>query len=373
MRALILLVAVALLALGVRALRLRLALKRVPVRIHVGGTRGKSSVCRLIANALNEAGVRTLGKTTGTDPLLILPDSSVHPWDRFGPASIAEQRRFAILAGRSDVGATVLECMAIRPDLVAASERDLVRATIAVITNLRPDHLEEMPSMDAIAEGAMGIVPRNGVLVADEAVLSERLRAHAAARGTRVVAVGLSGLGPDEANRALASAVCELVGAGKILRSDPALAGDPGRLAIYRFGPPGRQLRFANAFACNDVVSFEMLRQEHPCPTGSLQVVLNHRNDRPLRSIQFLDHFASLPQRPSILLLRGTFWLRRAARRRGLEVRTIAATPCRSARDVLSRIAAELPTGALVWGVGNYHGPGAAIVRLLEAEAACSR
>jgi len=35
-------------------------------RIHVNGIRGKSSVTRLIAAALREGKVKTLGKTTGT-------------------------------------------------------------------------------------------------------------------------------------------------------------------------------------------------------------------------------------------------------------------------------------------------------------------
>ena len=49
-------------------------LKRIPIRIHVNGTRGKSTVTRLIAASLRRVGIRTLAKTTGTIPRLILPD-----------------------------------------------------------------------------------------------------------------------------------------------------------------------------------------------------------------------------------------------------------------------------------------------------------
>ena len=49
-------------------------LEKIPVRIHVGGTRGKSSVTRLIAAGLNHSGVRTAAKTTGTTARMILPD-----------------------------------------------------------------------------------------------------------------------------------------------------------------------------------------------------------------------------------------------------------------------------------------------------------
>ena len=40
-----------------------LSLKKIPVRIHVNGTRGKSSVTRLIAAGLRFGGIKTLAKT----------------------------------------------------------------------------------------------------------------------------------------------------------------------------------------------------------------------------------------------------------------------------------------------------------------------
>ena len=44
----------------------RLYLKRITIRIHVNGTRGKSSVTRLIAAGLREGDITTCAKTTGT-------------------------------------------------------------------------------------------------------------------------------------------------------------------------------------------------------------------------------------------------------------------------------------------------------------------
>ena len=49
----------------------RLALSHLPIRIHVNGSRGKSSVTRLIAAGLRAGGLKTLAKTTGTAPRII--------------------------------------------------------------------------------------------------------------------------------------------------------------------------------------------------------------------------------------------------------------------------------------------------------------
>lgn len=374
--ALILPVAALLVLLLVRGLRLRRALARVPVRIHVGGSRGKSAVCRLIATGLRNAGMRTLAKTTGTDPLLILPDGRTRPWPRLGPATIAEQRRFAQIAARTGAQATVLECMAIRPDLVRASERDLVRATIAVITNLRPDHLEDLPNREAVIEGARALVPDRGVLVGSRDTLIPELLAHAAARGTSVIAVDTAGLAISDANCALARAVCTVAGV-----PSPSFAGahsstDPGAFSVSECELRGRRIRFANAFACNDTESFGRLwRSEATQDAHRAVALLNHRSDRPLRSLQFLDFFAAQPERPRLMLLGGTIWLRRAARRRGLEVLPLRVHPWTSGAGLIESLAAAVPEGTILWGAGNYHGAGKRIARelLARSEAACSR
>ncbi|MDX9892720.1 MAG: poly-gamma-glutamate synthase PgsB, partial [Bacteroidales bacterium] len=48
----------------------------IPVRVHINGTRGKSSVTRLVGAGLRAAGTSTLTKVTGTIPRLILDDGT---------------------------------------------------------------------------------------------------------------------------------------------------------------------------------------------------------------------------------------------------------------------------------------------------------
>ena len=73
-------------------------IRSIPIRIHVNGTRGKSSVTRLIAGALREQGIRTFAKTTGTLPRMIMSDGSEFPIYRPSRANIIEQLRIISLA-----------------------------------------------------------------------------------------------------------------------------------------------------------------------------------------------------------------------------------------------------------------------------------
>ena len=69
-------------------------LKGIPIRIMVNGTRGKTSVTRLIAAILREAGIRTWPKTTGTQAAWILPDGSEQEYRKKRPVNIREQIPF---------------------------------------------------------------------------------------------------------------------------------------------------------------------------------------------------------------------------------------------------------------------------------------
>ena len=78
--------AVAYLAYGILEYRLHLRnVRAIPIRVHVNGTRGKSSVTRLIAAGLRAGGVRAVAKTTGSAARYIRADGSEEPVVRAGP------------------------------------------------------------------------------------------------------------------------------------------------------------------------------------------------------------------------------------------------------------------------------------------------
>ncbi|MEX1223530.1 MAG: Mur ligase family protein, partial [Pirellulales bacterium] len=92
-------------------------LNRIRYRIHVNGTRGKSSVTRLIAAGLRASGMRTVAKTTGTLPRIIMPDGTEHPVHRHSRPNVIEQKSIVREACRLRAEALVLECMAVQPRL----------------------------------------------------------------------------------------------------------------------------------------------------------------------------------------------------------------------------------------------------------------
>ena len=67
------------------------SLSHIPLRIHVNGTRGKSSVTRLVAAGLREGGLKTFAKTTGTAPRVIDSDGKDRIIHRLRLPSIGEQ------------------------------------------------------------------------------------------------------------------------------------------------------------------------------------------------------------------------------------------------------------------------------------------
>ena len=120
------------------------ALSSIPLRIHVNGTRGKSSVTRLVAAGLREGGLKTFAKTTGTAPRVIDSNGLDRIIHRLRLPSIGEQVRLIDYFSKENPDAIVMECMAVQPQYQWISEHQMVKSHIGVITNVRPDHLDEM-------------------------------------------------------------------------------------------------------------------------------------------------------------------------------------------------------------------------------------
>ena len=349
-------------------------LRKLPIRVHVAGTRGKSSLTRLIAAALRANGLKVLAKTTGTVPQLIDAKGVVRPWPRRGPPSIREQERFIALAAAAGAQAVVMECMAIKPDLVWASEKYIIRSNFTVITNARPDHLEELGTGDcAVAEALACAMPTGGHLYTTEEGATEPVRDRARKLNARLHLIESSRTDPAAEHIGIVHALCHDLGlsGSKVASSLRWLPRERSAFAVRPLRVGNKNLRFANAFACNDVESLAILWGQVPVDEGSTPVALvNTRRDRPLRTRELLRFLYR--HHPSMtLFVNGGRLSYQLARRAGFGPDQIRPLQSRRPAEVLSRLAAVAPDNGLIWGVGNYQGLGANIID--EVERRCRR
>jgi len=160
------------------------------LRMHVNGIRGKSTVTRLLAGLLREAGYRTLAKTTGSAAVTIDFDGYDHPISRQGAVNVKEQQD--IIAGWEPLrpDAMVIECMALQPKYQEWAEKMVIQAHIGVITNVREDHQDVMgETLPEIAASMAHMCPQNGYLVTAESAPELRavLRKEAGKRGSKLI------------------------------------------------------------------------------------------------------------------------------------------------------------------------------------------
>jgi poly-gamma-glutamate synthase PgsB/CapB len=266
-------------------------------------------VTRLIAGGLRAGGLRTLGKTTGTHPRLIFEDGSEEEIWRVGKANIREQLAIIRRAARRGVDALVVECMAVHTELQFISEQRMVQSTVGVITNARPDHLDEMGgTVESVAQSLAGTIPRNGPLFTCESRHIDIFRRAAESLGARVEPVEPASVSDEEMegfghlewkeNVALALAVCDHLGIDR----NTALAGmkaadpDPGVVQAHHVHFFNKDIKFINAFAVNDPDSIELIWDRvgvERDPSHQTIVILNCRADRIERSKQMSELIAT--------------------------------------------------------------------------------
>lgn len=249
----------------IRYKRHRTFLKKIPHRIHINGSRGKSSTTRLIGAVLRETGKTTITKTTGTAPRFILPDGKEIPIFRPGKPNIIEQLK--VIRKAQALGAEILvtECMAITPEYIDILENKLIRSTLGVMTNVREDHLDVMgPTIYDAAVNMAKSFPTKGIAFTGEDKWYEVLREEAEKKGTQVTYIpedevtdtemeGFSYL-EHKSNVALALAVGRHFGVPRetafsaMYRTLP----DPGVLRETIISLQEGSLFFFNALAAND-------------------------------------------------------------------------------------------------------------------------
>ncbi len=379
----------------VEAWHYRRRLHRIPIRIHVNGTRGKSSVTRLICAGLNAGGIRTCGKTTGTLARMIFSDGSEVPIFRPCRANVIEQKRVVRAAVADAAEALVIECMALQPLLQSVCELKLVQSTVGVITNARADHLDVMgPSRLDVASALSGTTPVAGTLFTAEACEDslQVLQAAAKDRGTsfepisqfekhRVTPKMLSGFSylehPD--NVALALRVCELfhVDRDSALKGMWAATPDPGAMRVYRFPVETRDWYFLNAFAANDPESTGSIWDSAYDRFPEVQrriALMNCRSDRPDRSVMMAKACAQWRTADQYIVTgTGTERFTRTLIAAGIASHQIQSLGEVSGAEIVASMSLQSIEATMIMGMGNIAGPGMSLIDHFEDTARRAR
>ncbi|WP_411824702.1 poly-gamma-glutamate synthase PgsB [Leptospira sp. 'Mane'] len=258
----------------------RMTLSSFRNRIHVNGTRGKSSITRLIRAGLAANGERVFAKTTGTLARMILPDGTEKAVHRFGKPSILEQISILGTAKKEKASSIVIECMALEPRYQWASEGMILKSTIGVISNIREDHLDVMgPNLEDVARALASTVPIGGKLITGETKFKKIIGEACLERKTEWIEVTENSSKDSQVtdaeissfsywehkeNVSIALKVCSELGVSRavalkgMIDSEP----DPGALTVLPIQFFGKDILFINAMAANDTESTRMIWDE---------------------------------------------------------------------------------------------------------------
>ena len=347
----------------------QISLSGIPVRIHVNGTRGKSSVTRLIAAGLRAGGKRTFAKTTGTAPRVIDSKGIDRIIHRLRKPSIGEQVRLLKYFSNEKPDVVVMECMAVQPQYQWISEHQMVKSDIGVITNARPDHLDEMgPTEEDVVKSLCNSIPVGGVLVTAEQKHKNILKKVTYDNNSDFIISDENSLSNEyidnfsyiehPQNIAIALDVCEKLGVDR----DIAIGGmhqvqpDLGALIVWKLIGQKGSLQFVNGMAANDPVStlqiWKFVIDRYPTKSATA-VFFNSRDDRPMRTKQMLElTFEEI--RPEYLIVRGDKIEAKINKLKHHSPETIVLIfSIDEKADVVSKAILKLPDDSLIYGICN--------------------
>ena len=356
----------------------QISLSGIPIRIHVNGTRGKSSVTRLIAAGLRAGGKRTFAKTTGTAPRVIDSKGIDRIIHRLRKPSIGEQVRLLKYFSDEKPDVVVMECMAVQPQYQWISEHQMVKSDIGVITNARPDHLDEMgPTEEDVVKSLCNSIPVGGVLVTAEQKHKNILKKVTYDNNSDFIISDENSLSNEyidnfsyiehPQNIAIALDVCEKIGVDREI----AIGGmhqvqpDLGALIVWKLIGQKGSLQFVNGMAANDPVStlqiWKFVIDRYPTKSATA-VFFNSRDDRPMRTKQMLElTFEEI--RPEYLIVRGDKIEAKINKLKHHSPETIVVIfSIDEKADVVSKAILKLPDDSLIYAIGNQVGVGQEIL-----------
>ena len=255
-----------------------------------------------------------------------------------------------------------------QPQYQWIAEHQMVKSQVGVITNVRPDHLEEMgPTDDDVALSLCNTIPVDGVIITGEDQKTDLMRHIAGKNDSRFIHSNESTITKEElekftymehpSNIAVALDACKEAG----VERKTALAGmhkvkpDLGALIAWNLDLNGKSIQFINGMAANDPVStlqiWKFIMDRYPAEGGTC-VFFNSREDRPSRTRQMIE-LTFLEIKPDYFMVRGDKVLTSIERQKHHSENTrVNIIGLGDPIEKLIEKMAEMPNNTLVYAIG---------------------
>ncbi len=363
-------------------------IRKISLRICVTGTRGKSSVTRLIAASLREAGFAVLARTTGSKSAVIFPDGKEEEIKRRGSPSILEGKK--ILKKGADLQAQflVLELMSIQPECGYYESVQMFKPQILVITNARLDHLAQMgTSREDIARSFASSIPEEATVFVPQQEFFSVFKEVAERMNSTIIQVPGDSFSeylqsksdlPSfelEENILLALAVTEFLGMDKkaAVRGMAKARPDFGSLKIWTadLGSPPQSWHLVSSFAANDPESTKLVLsrflKKKPFNGKKMIGLLSLRRDRGDRTLQWLKALkeGAFPEIQRFFFV-GDHAHALKSRLKLTKEKKLFVSKSLKPQKIMEEISETVKEEALLIGMGNMGGVGKEIVGYWE-------
>lgn len=361
-------------------------IKKLAIRVNVNGIRGKSTATRLITAILDEAGYKTMGKTTGTAAKKIFPYRKEEIPIQRKPqgANIKEQLEIIKEAAKYDIEALVCECMAVKPEYQVTYQQQMFKSNVYVIVNVLEDHLDQMgPTTKEIAYTFAKSIPYNGYLITVPSPFTDYFQQIANERNTQMILADNSLISeeylkqfdyvlfPDNVSLALAVAHALNVPNDVAFKGMLKAAPDPGALKVKHIENSKVNFTFVNAFAANEPASslniWEYIKNSPDIPSDDPVVLFNGRVDRGDRTELFAREFFPEIENATIISMGqavqriGYYYDKGFYSHAKKYVNKENEKPVNIMRDIL-----PLLNGRVLLTVGNIHGDAEELLDIIE-------
>lgn len=357
-------------------------LNQIKVRINVNGTRGKSTVTRLVTAILIEAGLKAVGKTTGSAARMIYWNKPEEPIVRkSSKPNIKEQCMVVKTAAQVKADYLVSECMAVIPEYQKVFAERFLKNNIGVIVNTLPDHLDVMgPTLKDVAKALSAAIPKNGLVILLKDEFLSYYEEIARKRNCQIRVADPGGISnaylehfnylvfPENVALALEVGLALGIEPETAFRGMLKAKPDPGVLTIKPIKIENKSFLFANAFAANDPVStlaiYERI-QKLGYGVYPVVVIINCREDRVERTKQLTDQVLPFIKCSHMIAIgKVTNYIKLCFQKGMFQTDNFWDLENQSIQEIMGKLV-TLPQDSLVLGIGNIHG--ASIDLLLTA------